>query len=104
VTARLASLQTRCERITRRYEAAFGIAPGEDWLVLKLQEELGEFVQAYLAASGRSRRKLAGDGANAAMAQELADVVGFALALAERLGIDAEAALEAKWMRYEAAP
>ena len=103
MTAALADLQARCERISRRYEAAFGIAPGEDWMAMKLQEELGELIQAYLAATGRSRRRLDGEEARRVLAEELADVIGFALALAERLGIDAGAALEAKWMRHEVA-
>ncbi|WP_204325421.1 hypothetical protein, partial [Stenotrophomonas maltophilia] len=60
--------------------------------------------QAYLAATARSRHKAEGDGAREALAREIADVLGFTLALAERLGIDAGAALEAKWMRYEAKP
>ncbi|MBN8941619.1 MAG: pyrophosphatase [Rhizobiales bacterium] len=101
--SQLSVVQARAERISRQYEAAFGIAPGEDWIVFKLQEELGELTQAYLAATARSRHKAEGDGARDALAREIADVLGFTLALAERLGIDAGAALEAKWMRYEAA-
>lgn len=100
----LSELQRRAAGITRRYEAAFGIAPGEDWIVFKLQEELGELTQAYLAATGRSRHRAEAAGSPERIGQEIADVLGFALALAERLGIDAGAALETKWMRYEAEP
>jgi NTP pyrophosphatase (non-canonical NTP hydrolase) len=98
----LSRMQKRAELISRRYETAFGIAPGEDWIMLKLQEELGELAQAYLATTGRSRHHIAADEAREAVGREIADVVGFALALAERLGIDAGEALERKWMRYEA--
>jgi NTP pyrophosphatase (non-canonical NTP hydrolase) len=99
----LAEIQKRAEAISRRYETSFGIAPGDDWILFKLQEELGELTQAYLAATARSRRKLEGAAGHEAMSQEIADVLGFVLALAERLGIDAGAAFEAKWARYEAA-
>ena len=99
----LSDFQGRVERISRRYEAAYGIAPGEDWIVLKLQEELGELTQAYLAATGRSRHKSEGETARQDLAREIADVLGFVLVLAERLQIDAGAALEAKWLYYETA-
>jgi len=101
VTAGLKSLQSRVERISRLYEAQFSIEPGEDWIVFKLQEELGELTQAYLAGTGRSRHRLHGDAAREALARELADVLGFTLALAERVGIDAGSALNDKWLRYE---
>lgn len=97
-------LQGQAGRISRLYEASFGIPPGEDWLVLKLQEELGELTQAYLAATGRSRHRLEGPEARAALEREIADVLGFVLALSERLGIDAGAAFQAKWARHEAMP
>ena len=97
----LASLQKRLERISRQYEQAFGIPPGDDWIVFKLQEELGELTQAYLAATGRSRHRLDGADARAALSAEIADVLGFVLALAERLEIDAEAAVAQKWLKYE---
>ncbi|QCI65787.1 phosphoribosyl-ATP pyrophosphohydrolase [Phreatobacter stygius] len=100
----LSDVQKRAERISRRYEASFGITPGEDWIVFKLQEELGELTQAYLAATARSRHKAEGAAGREALAREIADVLGFTLALADRLGIDAGAALEAKWMRCEVAP
>ena len=104
MTGDLAKLQSRLERISRQYEAEFGIEPGNDWVLFKLQEELGELTQAYLAVTQRSRHRLDGADGHAALARELADVLGFALVLAERLGIDAEAALKAKWLKYEATP
>jgi NTP pyrophosphatase (non-canonical NTP hydrolase) len=104
VTEDLGKLQFRLERISRKYETEFGIEPGNDWVLFKLQEELGELTQAYLATTQRSRHRLEGAEGHAALARELADVLGFALVLAERLGIDAEAALTAKWLTYETSP
>lgn len=100
----LGDLQRQAERISRLYESSFRIPPGEDRLMFKLQEELGELTQAYLAATGRSRHRLELGEARAAVTREIADVLGFVLALSERLGIDAEAAFRAKWARYESAP
>jgi NTP pyrophosphatase (non-canonical NTP hydrolase) len=102
--ADVADLQRQAERISRLYETAFDIVPGEDWLLFKLQEELGELTQAYLAATGRSRHRLEPQAAAEALSREVADVLGFVLAFAQRLGIDAEAAFAAKWARHEAAP
>ncbi len=102
--AEVADLQRQAGRISRLYETAFDIAPGEDWLLFKLQEELGELTQAYLAATGRSRHRLEPEAASGALGREIADVLGFVLALSERLGIDAEAAFAAKWARHESVP
>ena len=104
MTGGLGTLQLRLERISRQYEAEFGIEPGNDWIMFKLQEELGELTQAYLAITQRSRHRLEGAEGHEALARELADVLGFTLVLAQRLGIDAEAAVKAKWLKYEATP
>lgn len=97
-------IQAQAGRISRLYETSFGIPPGDDWILFKLQEELGELTQAYLAATGRSRHRLVGEEARAALEREIADVLGFVLALSDRLGIDAAAAFRAKWARYEDRP
>ena len=100
----LADVQAQAGRIARLYETSFGIPPGDDWVVFKLQEELGELTQAYLAATGRSRHRLEGGEARSALEREIADVLGFVLVLSDRLGIDAAGAFRAKWGRYEDRP
>ncbi|MGZ3297743.1 MAG: pyrophosphohydrolase domain-containing protein, partial [Asticcacaulis sp.] len=72
---------------------------GGDWHVLKLQEEMGELTQAYLAATGRSRRDPVT--ARSEMAHEMADVLCMLLLMARREGIDLNAAVRDKWLKWE---
>ncbi|CAM3516069.1 MazG nucleotide pyrophosphohydrolase domain-containing protein [Isoptericola cucumis] len=96
----LAELTDEVEIISRVYERRFGVPRTDDWLVLKLHEEIGELTQAYLARSGRSRDR--GDGAtvDAAFRAELADVLAQVLLVARRFDVDLEAEIERKWFRF----
>jgi len=72
-----------------------------DWTIFKLQEELGEFVQAYLNQTGRNRRTPESPGkAKKDTAHELADVFCFVLLVADQLDIDIEEAVKEKWFTY----
>ncbi|WP_235915266.1 nucleoside triphosphate pyrophosphohydrolase family protein [Puerhibacterium puerhi] len=95
---RLADLADELEVISRVYERRFDVERTDDWLVLKLSEEMGELVQAYLARSGRSRRPA--DDADAAFRAEVADVLAQLLLVARRFGVDLDAELERKWFRW----
>ena len=89
------------EVISRVYERRYGVERTDDWLVLKLQEEMGELTRAYLNLSGRSRdRGLSADELDVAFREELADVLAQLLLLARRFGVDLEQALEDKWFRW----
>lgn len=94
----LRAAQAEVEAVSRAYARLHGIERTDDWLLLKLGEEVGELTQAYLAASGRSRRPVA-EG-EAAVRAELADVLAHVLLLANRLDVDLDAALEDKWGRW----
>jgi NTP pyrophosphatase (non-canonical NTP hydrolase) len=94
----LRAAQAEVEVISRVYARLHGIERTDDWLVLKLAEEVGELTQAYLAASGRSRRG-AQEG-RAALPAELADVLAHLLLLAERFDVDLDEALADKWGRW----
>ncbi|MFA4840402.1 MAG: hypothetical protein WC580_01690 [Agrococcus sp.] len=90
------------DAISRRYADVYGFERDADWLVLKLQEEVGELVQAWLAKTGRQRDK----GHTPAeidrrFALELADAVGMLLALAETTGVDIEQAIDDKWLVWD---
>ncbi|CAN5172327.1 MazG nucleotide pyrophosphohydrolase domain-containing protein [soil metagenome] len=67
-----------------------------DWALLKLQEELGELTAEHLRMSGRARG--AADGQ--ALHDEAADVMGMLLIYCDRVGIDLEAAMTRKWLRW----
>lgn len=94
----LARLGDRLEAISRRYADAFAIDRGGDWHLLKVQEEMGELTQAHLAVTGRSRRPVA----EAALADEAADVLCQLLLYARAAGIDLDRAVAAKWLKWEA--
>lgn len=89
----------RLETISRTYSERFGVERTDDWLVLKLGEEVGELTQAYLKLSGQGRRKgRTVDEVRDGFALELADVFAHVLLLANRHGVVLEDALEAKWL------
>jgi NTP pyrophosphatase (non-canonical NTP hydrolase) len=76
---------------------------GGDYLILKLTEELGEFVQSYLIHQKRCRpgkyqlaRKTKRE-----LSKELADVLGIVMVIAKILKIDIEEALVKKWITRE---
>lgn len=98
----LRALADRLEAVSVGYAAREGIRRDDDWFLLKLMEELGELTQIQLGRSGRSKDR----GSDAAqlderLAEECADVLGHVLLLARRHGVDLDAALEAKWLRWE---
>jgi NTP pyrophosphatase (non-canonical NTP hydrolase) len=89
------------ERVSQIYAGACGIRRDSDWFLLKLQEELGELVQAHLRLTARGRDK--GETREAIRTQfenEAADLLGQFLLLVRHHGIDLEAACERKWFRY----
>ena len=96
------ALAQQIDAISRRYAEDYGCERDADWLVLKLQEEVGELVQAWLAKTGRQRDK----GHSPAeidrrFALELADALGMLLALAEATGVDIEQAIDDKWLVWD---
>jgi NTP pyrophosphatase (non-canonical NTP hydrolase) len=97
----LKELADEVEIISRVYERLYEVERTDDWLVLKLQEEMGELTQSYLAATGRSRdRGSTPDEVQAAFRAEVADVLAQLLLVARRFGVDLEAELERKWFRW----
>lgn len=89
----------RLQAISDRYERVYGIDRGGDWHLLKMQEEMGELTQAYLAMTGRSRRDAAE--AKHEVAMEMADLICMTLLMARAEGIDLNAAIAEKWLKWE---
>lgn len=75
----------------------------EDYLVMKISEELGEFVQSYLVHKKRCRpeKYMKNKDSHREMSKELSDVVGLAFVLSKTLKIDLEKALVKKWITRE---
>lgn len=92
------SLTILADNISKAYSKHHGIQRDQDWFVFKLQEELGEFTQAYLQYSKRSRSKGKTEvDIKESIEGEPADVFGHVLLLAKNLGIDHEEAMKKKW-------
>jgi len=102
----LAVLADKVGQVSELYATRNAIERDADWYALKLQEELGELVSAYLRRDGRGRAK--GEDAEAiarGLADEAADVFAQLLLFCTHNHIDIEAALERKWFsRLDAHP
>lgn len=77
----------------------------DDWFVLKLNEEVGELTQAYLARSGQARDKgRTPVELNEHFRAEVADVLAQVLLIAERFEIDLADEVKRKWLVWKPAP
>jgi NTP pyrophosphatase (non-canonical NTP hydrolase) len=85
--------------VAEQYSAKYGITIDQDFALLKLYEEMGEFAQSVLIHRKKSRpEKHATEQETKEMvAHELADIVGLAIINANLFGIDLQQALEDKW-------
>ncbi|MDD5110477.1 MAG: MazG nucleotide pyrophosphohydrolase domain-containing protein [Patescibacteria group bacterium] len=92
-------LQKRVIDTATSYGKKYDITMDEDFALLKLYEEVGEFAQAVLIHRKKSRpeKHVAKDVSKMKLADELADVVGIAILNAHLLGIDLEEAISNKW-------
>jgi NTP pyrophosphatase (non-canonical NTP hydrolase) len=79
------------------------IKVSDDYLVMKLTEELGEFVQSFLIHKKRCRpeKYLSKEKSKRELSKELSDVLGIVLVVAKKLDIDIEEALLKKWVTRE---
>ena len=93
---RLGDLKADVLRISDIYAREHSIDRDRDWALLKLQEELGEMTKEHLNLSGRARGKPDAE----ALADEAADVLGMLLIYCECAGIDIEAAMQRKWLKW----
>lgn len=86
-----------------RYGKEYNVEIDEDFALIKLYEEVGEFSQAVLIHRKKSRpeKHVTEDVSKREVAKELADVVGMAMVNAHLLGIDLEEAIDKKWISKE---
>ncbi|HOX60959.1 MAG TPA: MazG nucleotide pyrophosphohydrolase domain-containing protein [Candidatus Magasanikbacteria bacterium] len=95
------TIQEACVNNAINYGKEFNVKIDEDFALLKLFEELGEFSQAVLINRKKSRPEkfISAEIAKAEVAKELADVIGMVFVNAQLLNIDLEEALRKKWMK-----
>lgn len=96
-------LQEEINKNMDRYSQQNNITVDENWAVLKLLEELGEFSQSIIIHRRQSRpeKYLPEEESKQEIAKELADVVGMAIVCAKIFDIDLEEALSKKWLKKE---
>jgi NTP pyrophosphatase (non-canonical NTP hydrolase) len=92
----LKDLQADVLRISDIYAREHSIDRDRDWALLKLQEELGELTKEHLNLTGRAR----GARDATALGDEAADVLGMLLIYCDHAGIDLEAAMQRKWLKW----
>lgn len=98
-------LSQEVESVSAHYAERHSIDRTEDWFLLKLNEEVGELTQAYLARAGQARDK----GRTASELEvdfrdELADVLAQVLLIARRFDVDLVHEIERKWLVWKPTP
>ena len=89
------------QQVCDLYAERCGIVRDDDWFLLKIQEELGELVQAHLKLTARGRtRGLSAAELEQARADEAADLLCQVLLYCRRFGIDPDAAIQRKWLSW----
>lgn len=94
-------LSKEVEQVSQSYAEKFTIERDATWFILKLQEEVGELIQAYLMLAGKARTKgKTPEEMQADFSKEVADVFCQTLLLATFYGIDIEKEVEEKWLLW----
>lgn len=99
----LKELERKITEIFTFYLNKNKIALTDDYLLLKIGEELGELLQAYLIYHKRCRpeKYLPEPEDKKELAKELSDVVCLCLVIANKLDIDLGEAITKKWITRE---
>lgn len=94
-------LQEGVVKNARRYGEEYNIKIDEDFALLKLYEEVGEYAQAILIHRKQSRpeKHVSEEESKQELAKELSDIVGIAMLNADLLGVDLEQTLLEKWVK-----
>ena len=96
-------LQAKIVENVKNYGKNYNLDVNQEFAFMKLIEEIGEFTQAKMIHEKKSRPEkfLPEAESKQNLAEELADVVGMSLYLAEILDIDLLKTLEDKWIGRE---
>lgn len=92
-------LTIKLEKVAQKYSKEYDIKIDSDWLLFKLQEELGELTQAYLMYSRRGRKKgLTKAEIKDNFEKEFADVFCMLLLFAKQHKIKLNRLIQEKWL------
>lgn len=97
----LEELQKELVKTHRLFEKKYKMKACSKYTSLKVMEELGEFIKVMLVYENEvtdfKKKKYDGKNIKDEMAEELADVVGWLIYLADIYDIDLEKELKKKW-------
>lgn len=98
----IAELTEKAKKVMELYKKEFpDVRVDRDYIPLKITEEWGECMQAYLMLTDRGRQKnKSKKEINELLSEEFADVFAYLLLFAEAEGIDLAKAIEKKWFKY----
>ncbi len=98
--SQISSITEKVKRVMSLYLQQYpDIHTDRDHLPLKIGEEWGECLQAYVMLTDRGRQKgKSKEEIRELLAQEIADVCAYLFLFADREGIDIAQAIEDKWM------
>ncbi len=84
-----------------RYGKKHNVKIDEEFALLKLYEEVGEFSQAVLIHKKKSRpeKHVNVKKSKEKMAEELADILGMTMVVCKMYNIDLEKAIRKKWLK-----
>jgi NTP pyrophosphatase (non-canonical NTP hydrolase) len=96
-------LQKKVVQNAIAYGKKYNVKIDEDFALLKLYEEVGEFAQAVLIHRKKSRpeKHVSKKLSKLNLANELADIMGMTIVNAHLLGIDLGEAIEKKWIKQK---
>ena len=96
-------IQDKAVKRAMEYGERHNLKIDEEFAIVKLFEEVGEFSQAVLIHKKKSRpeKYVSEEVSKRELAKELADVVGIAMLNAHLLDIDLEEAITKKWITRE---
>ncbi|WP_420364440.1 pyrophosphatase [Curtobacterium sp. L3-7] len=95
-------LRDEVEQVSAFYAERHRIDRTDDWFVLKLNEEVGELTQAYLARAGQARDKgRTSEELESDFRSELADVLAQVLLIARRFDVNVADEVARKWLVWK---
>jgi NTP pyrophosphatase (non-canonical NTP hydrolase) len=97
----ITTIAKRIRGVVTRGRGTLNADIDSDWYVMKLQEELGELTEKYMAMTGRAVEKpSSADTAKKELSNEISDVLCLTLLLADRCKINLKDSIQQKWYAY----
>ena len=93
-------IQSGILKVAKVYGEKFKVNIDQDFAILKLYEEVGEYAQAVLIHRKKSKPEKHNDEneTKKRLGEELADIIGMAIVNADLFGIDIQKAIKEKWL------